>query len=91
MNLSPAVTLTNTSWLLSFKTYVIKRWSEMTRNRLDLIGKEPVLKFSIPFFLFIVILSMTFSLASCKKEEPGNDDNKKSSMTEEDAEEEVKY
>ena len=49
------------------------------------------MKFSLPLFLFILVIGVTFSLAACKNEEPANEVKKKSSMTEEEAEEEVKY
>jgi hypothetical protein len=49
------------------------------------------MKFSLPIFIFILVISVTFSLAACKNEKPANEVKKKSSMTEEEAEEEVKY
>jgi hypothetical protein len=49
------------------------------------------MKFSLPIFIFILVIVVTFSLVACKNEEPANDVKKKSSMTEEEAEEEVKY
>jgi hypothetical protein len=49
------------------------------------------MKFSLPLFMFILVIGVTFSLAACKNEEPANEVKKKSSMTEEEAEEEVKY
>jgi hypothetical protein len=49
------------------------------------------MKLSLPIFIFILVIGVTFSLAACKNEEPANEVKKKSSMTEEEAEEEVKY
>jgi hypothetical protein len=49
------------------------------------------MKFSLPFFVFILVIGVTFSLTACKNEETANEVKKKSSMTKEEAEEEVKY
>jgi hypothetical protein len=49
------------------------------------------MKFSLPIFVFILVIGVTFSLTACKNEETANEVKKKSSMTEEEAEEEVKY
>ena len=49
------------------------------------------MKFSLPILIFILVIGMTFLLVACKNEEPANEVKKKSSMTEEEAEEEVKY
>jgi hypothetical protein len=49
------------------------------------------MKFSLPIFIFILVIGVTFSLAACKNEEPANDVKKKSTMTQDEAEEEVKY
>jgi hypothetical protein len=49
------------------------------------------MKFSLPFFVFILVIGVTFSLTACKNEETANEVKKKSSMTEEEVEEEVKY
>ena len=45
------------------------------------------MKLSLPIFIFILVIGVTFSLAACKNEEPASEAKKKSSMTEE----EVKY
>jgi len=49
------------------------------------------MKPSLPILIFILVTAVTFSLASCKNEEPASEVKKKSSMTEEETEEEVKY
>lgn len=49
------------------------------------------MKFSLPIFIYILVIGVTISLAACKNEEPANEVKKKSSMAEEEAEEEVKY
>jgi uncharacterized lipoprotein YehR (DUF1307 family) len=49
------------------------------------------MKLSLPIFIVIFVISVTFSLAACKKEEPSKDTKKKSSVTNEKTEEEVKY
>ena len=49
------------------------------------------MKLSFTIFIVIMVIGVTFSLAACKNEEPANEVKKKSSMTEEEAEEEVKY
>jgi uncharacterized lipoprotein YehR (DUF1307 family) len=49
------------------------------------------MKVSLPIFIVIFVISMTFSLSACKKEEPTKDAKKKSSVTNEKSEEEVKY
>ena len=49
------------------------------------------MKYSLPILIFILVSGVTFSLVACKNEESANDVKKKSSMTEEEAEEEVKY
>ena len=54
-------------------------------------GKEPIMKLSLPIFLVIMAIGVTFSLAACKNEEPAKEVKKKSSITKEETEEEVKY
>ena len=49
------------------------------------------MKLSLPTFLVIMAIGVTFSLAACKNEEPAKEVKKKSSITKEEAEEEVKY
>ncbi len=45
----------------------------------------------LQILIFILVTVGTLSLASCKNEEPAKEVKKKSSMTEEKADEEVKY
>jgi len=54
-------------------------------------GKEPVMKLSLPTFIVITIIGVTFSLAACKNDSPSKEAKKKSSMTKEKTEDEVKY
>ena len=49
------------------------------------------MKLSLPTFIFILVIGVTFSLAACKNEEPANEVKKKSHLSEEEPEEEVKY
>jgi hypothetical protein len=49
------------------------------------------MKLSLPIFIVIMVIGVTFSLAACKNEEPAKEVMKKSSMTKEKSEEEVKY
>ncbi len=49
------------------------------------------MKLSLPIFLVIMVIGVTFSLAACENEEQAKEVKKKSSMTKEEAEEEVKY
>jgi len=49
------------------------------------------MKLSLPIFIVIMVIGVTFSLAACKNEEPVREAKKKSSMTKEENEEEVKY
>ena len=55
------------------------------------IGKEPIMKLSLPIFMVIMVVGVTFSLAACKNEEHAKEVKKKSSITKEETEEEVKY
>ena len=49
------------------------------------------MKLSLPIFMVIMVIGVTFSLAACKSEEPAKEVKEKSSMTKEETEEEVKY
>lgn len=60
------------------------------KNRV-LIGKGPVMKFSLPIIIYTMFIGAAFSIASCKNEEPANEVKNKPSVLVEEAEEEVKY
>ena len=49
------------------------------------------MKLSLPIFMVIMVIGVTFSLAACENEEHTKEVKKNSSMTEEESEEEVKY
>ena len=49
------------------------------------------MKLSLPNFIVIMVIGVTFSLAACTNEEPAKEVDKKSSITKEETEEEVKY
>jgi len=49
------------------------------------------MKLSLPIFLVIMAIGMTFSLSACKNEEPAKEAKNKSSIKKEETEEEVKY
>jgi hypothetical protein len=49
------------------------------------------MKLSLPIFIVIIVIGVTFSLAACKNEETAKDVDKKPSITKEETEEEVKY
>ncbi|MBW2474983.1 MAG: hypothetical protein JRE56_10380 [Deltaproteobacteria bacterium] len=49
------------------------------------------MKLSLPVFIVIMVIGVTFSLAACKNEEPAKEVVKKPSITKEETEEEVKY
>ncbi len=49
------------------------------------------MKLSLPTFIVIMVIGVTFSLAACKDDGPDKEVKKKSSMTKEKTEDEVKY
>lgn len=49
------------------------------------------MKLSLPIFIVIMVIGVTFSLAACKNDGPAKDSKKKSSITKEKTEEEVTY
>jgi len=49
------------------------------------------MKLSLPIFIVIMVIGVTFSLAACKNEEPAKEVDKKPSITKEETEEGVKY
>ena len=49
------------------------------------------MKLSLPIFMVIMVIGVTFSLAACKNEEHAKEVKKESIITKEETEEEVKY
>ncbi len=49
------------------------------------------MKSSLPIFVVIMVIGVTFSLAACKNEEHAKEVEKNSSITKEETEEEVNY
>mgnify|MGYP001815573507 CR=1 FL=1 len=49
------------------------------------------MKLSLPIFIVIMVIGVTFSLAACNNEDPAKEIDKMSSITKEETEEEVKY
>jgi hypothetical protein len=49
------------------------------------------MKLSLPIFMVIMVIGVTFSLTACKNEEHAKEVKKKASITKEETEEEVKY